>query len=117
MIALSLAEVARATGGSLAVPPGADAETVVVDGPVVTDSREAGPGGLYVARVGEHADGHDFVAGAVERGAVAALVSRPVAGVPCVVVADTQEAFGALSREVVSRVPGLAVVGITGSSG
>ena len=26
---------------------------VVVDGPVVTDSREAGPGGLYVARVGE----------------------------------------------------------------
>ena len=117
MIALSLTEVARATGGSVVAPPGVDPDTLVVDGPVVTDSREAGPGGLYVARVGEHADGHDFVAGAVERGAVAALVTRPAEGVPCVVVADTQEAFAALAREVVRRVPGLAVVGITGSSG
>ena len=42
----------------------------------------------------------------VERGAVAALVTRPVEGVPCVVVADTQEAFAALAREVVRRLPG-----------
>ncbi|GAA4406490.1 UDP-N-acetylmuramoyl-tripeptide--D-alanyl-D-alanine ligase [Fodinibacter luteus] len=117
MIALTLAEVARATGGRLEVPSGVRPDAVVVDGPVVTDSREAGPGSLYVARLGEHADGHDFVAGAVERGAVAALVSRPVEGVPCVVVDDTELAFGALAREVVARVPGLAVVGITGSSG
>ena len=117
MIALSLTEVAQVTGGSVVVPPGLDPGAVVVDGPVVTDSREAGPGGLYVARVGEHADGHDFVSGAVERGAVAALVTRPVEGVPCVVVADTQDAFAALAREVVRRLPGMAVVGITGSSG
>ena len=117
MIALSLTEVAQVTGGSVVVPPGLDPTDVVVDGPVVTDSRESGPGGLYVARVGEHADGHDFVSGAVERGAVAALVTRPVEGVPCVVVADTQDAFAALAREVVRRLPGMAVVGITGSSG
>ena len=117
MIALSLPEVAQATGGTLAVPPGVDPGAVIVDGPVVTDSRECGPGGLYVARVGEHADGHDFVSGAVERGAVAALVTRPVQGVACVVVADTQEAFAALAREVVRRLPTMAVVGITGSSG
>ncbi|HET9022739.1 MAG TPA: Mur ligase family protein, partial [Ornithinibacter sp.] len=117
MIALTLTEVAHATGGSVEVPDGVDPDALVVDGPVVTDSREAGPRGLYVARIGEQADGHDFVAGAVERGAVAALVSRPVPGVPCVVVADPQEAFGALAREVVRRVPGLEVVGITGSSG
>ena len=117
MIALSLTEVARATGGSVVAPPGVDADLLVVDGPVVTDSREAGPGGLYVARVGEHADGHDFVGAAVERGAVAALVTRVAEGVPCVVVADTQEAFAALAHEVVHRLPGLAVVGITGSSG
>ena len=117
VIALSLTEVARVTGGSLAVPPGVDPESVVVDGPVVTDSRESGPGGLFVARSGEHADGHDFVPAAVERGAVAALVTRPVEGVPCVVVADTQDAFAALAREVVRRLPGMAVVGITGSSG
>ena len=68
MIALSLTEVAQVTGGSVVVPPGVDPGAVVVDGPVVTDSREAGPGGLYVARVGEHADGHDFVAAAVTAG-------------------------------------------------
>jgi len=117
VIALSLTEIAQVTGGSLVVPPGLDAAAVVVDGPVVTDSREAGPGGLFVARSGEHADGHDFVAGAVGRGAVAALVTRPVEGVPCVVVADTQDAFAALAREVVRRLPAMAVVGITGSSG
>ncbi|RAG32699.1 UDP-N-acetylmuramoyl-tripeptide--D-alanyl-D-alanine ligase, partial [Burkholderia multivorans] len=38
-------------------------------------------------------------------------------GVPCVVVPDTQDAFATLAREVVRRVPGLEVVGITGSSG
>ena len=117
VIALTLTEVAHATGGSVEVPDGVDPDLLVVDGPVVTDSREAAPRGLYVARIGEQADGHDFVAGAVERGAVAALVSRPVPGVPCVVVADPQEAFGALAREVVRRLPGLEVVGITGSSG
>ncbi len=117
MIRLSLAEVASVVGGSLAGISEEDARAAVVDGPVVTDSREAGPGGLYVARVGEHADGHDFVGGAVDRGAVAALVTRPVEGATCVVVADTQAAFAALSRAVVERVPGLEVVGITGSSG
>ncbi len=117
MIALTLTEVAAATTGRLHVPVGVDPDAVVVDGPVVTDSREAAAGSLYVARVGEHADGHDFVGGAAERGAVAALVSRPVDGVPCVVVDDTEAAFGTLAREVVRRVPALEVVGITGSSG
>ncbi len=117
MIALSLREVAQVTGGSVVAPPGVDPGSVVVDGPVATDSRECGPGSLYVARLGEHADGHDFVAGAVQRGAVAALVTRPVEGVACVVVDDTQEAFAALAREVVRRLPALAVIGITGSSG
>ena len=72
MIALTMAEVAQAVGGAVVAPAGVDPHTLVVDGPVVTDSREAGPGGLYVARVGEQADGHDFVPDAVARGAVAA---------------------------------------------
>lgn len=117
MIPLSLTEIAAVTSGRVVAPEGVDPSTLVVDGPVVTDSREAGPGGLYVARVGEHADGHDFVGGALERGAVAALTTRPVGEVPCVVVDDTQAAFATLARTVVDRVPGLGVVGITGSSG
>lgn len=117
MIPIPLAEVVALTSGRLAGVTEADAVPLLVDGPVVTDSREAAPGGLYVARVGEHADGHDFAAAAVGAGCVAALTTRPLEGLPCVVVDDTQEAFAALARAVVDRSPHLAVVGITGSSG
>ncbi len=90
---------------------------IVVDGPVVTDSREAGPGGLYIARIGEHADGHDYVPGAIAAGAVASLTSRPVPGAPTIVVEDVQEAFAALASAVIDSIDGLVVIGITGSSG
>ena len=43
---------------------------------VVIDSREAEPGDLFVALKGERADGHNFVADAFGRGAVAALVEQ-----------------------------------------
>jgi UDP-N-acetylmuramoyl-tripeptide--D-alanyl-D-alanine ligase len=43
---------------------------------VVIDSREAGPGDLFVALKGERTDGHNFVADAFGRGAVAALVEQ-----------------------------------------
>jgi len=42
----------------------------------VVDSREAGPGSVFVAFSGERADGHAFVADAFARGAIAALVER-----------------------------------------
>ena len=89
----------------------------MVDGPVVTDSRLSGPGGLFVARVGESADGHDFVAEAAARGAVAALTSRRSLELPCVVVADVQLAFGRLARAVIDAASDLTVVAVTGSSG
>jgi UDP-N-acetylmuramoyl-tripeptide--D-alanyl-D-alanine ligase len=84
---------------------------------VVTDSREAAEGSLYVARVGEVLDGHDFVAAAQAQGAVAALTSRPVADLPSVVVPDVQAAFAALARALVERNTKAVVIGITGSSG
>ena len=65
MIALTLAEIAQVTGGSVVVPPASTPPRSSSTGPVVIDSREAGPGGLFVALVGEHVDGHDFAAGAV----------------------------------------------------
>ena len=51
---------------------------VVTDGAI--DSRLAIPGSLFVALRGERTDGHDFLAAAFERGAVAALVERDVPG-------------------------------------
>jgi UDP-N-acetylmuramoyl-tripeptide--D-alanyl-D-alanine ligase len=45
---------------------------------VVIDSREARPNSLFVALRGEHKDGHDFVADALARGAVAAIIEKDV---------------------------------------
>lgn len=44
----------------------------------VIDSRQAEPGALFIALKGEQADGHDYVADAFSRGAVAAIVERDV---------------------------------------
>ena len=115
MIPLSLSEIRDLTGGEV---HGTTApEEISVEGTVTTDSRECGPGSLYVARVGETADGHDYVPAAAAAGAVAALTSRVVDGLPCIVVDDVQTAFGRIARGIVDRAPELRVVGITGSSG
>lgn len=45
----------------------------------VIDSREAGPGDVFVALRGEQTDGHLYVADAFQRGAVAAIVEQDVA--------------------------------------
>ena len=118
MIELTIDDIARATSGQ--VRP-ADAGGTVIDGAVETDSREIAPGGVFVARVGEAMDGHDFAATAVERGAALLLVERPLdLDVPQVVVPDATAALAALAKEVVARVRAggrLRVVGITGSNG
>lgn len=109
--------IADAVGGRLI---GAD---VLVDGPVVTDSREADAGSLYVARRGETSDGHDFASGAIGRGAVALIVERELDLVPCVaqiLVPESTEALGALARahleDLRARGP-LDVIAMTGSAG
>ncbi|GAB2326424.1 UDP-N-acetylmuramoyl-tripeptide--D-alanyl-D-alanine ligase [Streptomyces griseoincarnatus] len=112
MIALSLAEIAEVVGGQTHDIPD---PSVLVTGEVVRDSREAGPGSLFVAFVGERVDGHDFAAQVAEAGAVAVLASRPV-GVPAIVVEDVQAALGALARHVVRRL-GATLVALTGSAG
>lgn len=112
MIPHTIAEIAEIVSGRVEGDGSA-----VVTGPVVTDARLCEAGSLYVARRGEHADGHDFVGQAAERGAVAALTNRAVEGLACVVVADVQAAFAALAHAVVAAVPGLVVVAVTGSSG
>jgi UDP-N-acetylmuramoyl-tripeptide--D-alanyl-D-alanine ligase len=117
VIPLTLAEVAAAVRGRLVA---ADPATTVT-GPVEFDSRKVRPGGLFVAFAGEKADGHDFADAALAAGAVAVLGTRAVAGaagpVPTVLVDDARDAMADLAREVVRRLPGLTVVGLTGSSG
>ncbi len=113
MIAQSLARLAELAGARLDHVPDPAA---LVAGPVVIDSREAAPGGLFAALPGEHADGHDFAAAAVARGAVAVLAARPV-GVPALVVPDVLAALARLARGAVAAAPQLTIVAITGSAG
>ncbi len=108
---------------------------VITDG--VIDSRLAIPGSLFVALSGERVDGHDFLAQAFERGAVAALVEREppssssvldarrpltddqVRGMNlpiCVRVDDTQAALQQVATHWRAQLQ-LRVIGITGSVG
>lgn len=113
MLALTLEEVAAIVGGTL---HDATDQSATVTAPVMHDSRQVEPGGLFVALPGARVDGHDFVTAAMEAGAVGVLASRPV-GVPAVVVEDVPAAYGRLARGVVDRLPNTTVIGVTGSVG
>ena len=113
MIPLPLEEIARITGARL---DGGAHPAAVVDGPVVIDSRRAGPGGLFAAVAGERADGHDFAAAAIAAGAVAVLATRPC-GAPALITGNVPAALARLAQEVVARLPQITIAGITGSSG
>lgn len=112
MIDMTLGEVADVVGGRLS---GADPQ-VRVSAPVEFDSRNAGPGGLFLALPGEHVDGHDYVDAARAAGAVAAIVTRPVEG-PSILVDDGLTALAALASHVARRLPNALTIGITASSG
>jgi len=84
-------------------------------------SEEVLPGDLFVAVRGTQADGHDFVAEAVRRGAVAVVVERPVEGdlgVPVLRVMDTHRAVARLAAAWHDHpARSLRLVGISGTVG
>jgi UDP-N-acetylmuramoyl-tripeptide--D-alanyl-D-alanine ligase len=83
---------------------------------VAFDSREVGPGDLFVAMRGEQADGHDYIAKAFANGAAGVICEREVTGGPCIIVEDSAAALEALG--IASRTRSEAVIiGVTGSAG
>jgi len=105
-----LSDVAPTVGGRLA---GADAEI----SSVAVDSRSVLPGSLFVARVGDHSDGHAFLEDAFTNGAAGALVQRELsAPEPLVVVRDTGRALLDLAADERTSLAA-RVIGITGSTG
>ncbi len=121
---LTLAEAAVGSGAVLETPQSiAHAGTLVATGYSI-DSRTVAPGELFFAVRGERFDGHDFVASAIERGAIAAVVSRAkVASLPDAALAaplliadDPLIALQALAAHV-RRQWGKRVIGVTGSAG
>ena len=111
MTPMSLAEIAEVVGGSVVHDDGR-----LVDGPAFVDSRTPAQGGLFVAVVGEHVDGHDYADQALAGGAAAVLSVRDT-GHPGVLVADPVAALAPLARHVVDALPDLEVVALTGSQG
>lgn len=100
-------EIAEATNGAASA-------AFDVSG-VTFDSREVGPGDLFIALTGESTDGHKFLDQAFDRGAGGALVSQP-SDHPHVQVADTFAGLEALARASRARTSA-KIVGVTGSAG
>ncbi|WP_314686822.1 UDP-N-acetylmuramoyl-tripeptide--D-alanyl-D-alanine ligase [uncultured Bifidobacterium sp.] len=124
MMPMTLEETAAAVRGRLVPPDGRDSARSPVSS-VVSDSRRAQAGSLFVAIRGDRVDGHDFLPAAAESGAIAALVDHDVPNeeLARIIVPDTVKALGLLARSVVDRRRSgsqgspFTVVGITGSVG
>lgn len=105
-------EVLDATGGR--GPEGWQAHGVSID------SRSLLAGDLFVALQGPSFDGHEFVASALAKGAVAALVHRVpeglATGAPLLLVEDTLAALQALGRAARERTTA-RILAVTGSAG
>jgi len=121
---LTLAEAAVGTNATLEAPASvAQAGALVAQGYSI-DSRTIAPGALFFAVRGERFDGHDFVAAAVERGAMAAVVSQArvaslpdaALAVPLLIADDPLIALQALAAHV-RRQWGKRVIAVTGSAG
>ena len=125
MIGLSPTEIARAAGATLVA--GAPEPAGAADAPVraVVDSRQAGPGDLFVGLAGERADGGAFAAAAIEAGAWGAIVtgahtasaSAAAAGAGARVFEsdDPLAALGALARRVARPAARATVAGWSAS--
>jgi UDP-N-acetylmuramoyl-L-alanyl-D-glutamate--2,6-diaminopimelate ligase len=100
------------------IPVPAEADDLDVRA-IAYDSRRVAPGSLFVAIEGFHRDGHEFVADAVKRGAVAVVAQRRVRSkAPVAVVDDTRVALADLAAEMFEHpTRKLKLVAVTGTDG
>jgi UDP-N-acetylmuramoyl-tripeptide--D-alanyl-D-alanine ligase len=121
---VTLSEAAMGAGALLEAPASvANAGALVASGYSI-DSRTVSEGELFFAVKGERLDGHDFVAEALKRAAVGAVVARSrvaslpdeVLSVPLLIVEDPLSALQSLAAHV-RRHWGKRVVAVTGSAG
>lgn len=85
---------------------------------ITTDSRKAEPGGLFAAIKGERADGHDFIPGVFEKGALCVISEKRLEepGGNYILVESTLGALKAIAEAYLETLA-IPVVGITGSVG
>ena len=114
MLGMTVKAAAQSCGGRLIDDTKAD---MPLEG-VVIDSRLVSPGDLFVAYKGEHADGHDYIAAALDKGAACALAEYLPEGVSgsVILVSDVQQALEKITAACREKLS-LPVVGVTGSVG
>jgi UDP-N-acetylmuramoyl-tripeptide--D-alanyl-D-alanine ligase len=86
---------------------------------ITTDTRNLKPGEIFVALSGENFDGHNFASVAVEKGAIALILSRAlslVTDTPQLIVPDTLVAYQQIANWWRNCFE-ISVIGITGSVG
>ncbi|MDQ7033021.1 MAG: UDP-N-acetylmuramoyl-tripeptide--D-alanyl-D-alanine ligase [Desulfonauticus sp.] len=86
---------------------------------IKTDSRILEPGDVFVCLEGNRFDGHDFARQAIEKGAIALIVHRPLdfePNIPCLLVNDTVKALGDIARFIRNNT-NARVIALTGSVG
>ena len=104
--------------GAVPVESNNDANKPISSTRIATDTRTIKTGDIFLALTGDNFDGHDYLDIAIEKGAVAAIVSRPVAAdIAQLVVDDTRLALGQLAAYRRQQHKDLTVIAITGSSG
>ncbi|HEU5350656.1 MAG TPA: UDP-N-acetylmuramoyl-tripeptide--D-alanyl-D-alanine ligase [Terracidiphilus sp.] len=121
---MTLAEAAVGAGAMLEAPSSISQAGARKAQGYSIDSRTLQPGELFFAVRGERFDGHDFIADAVGRGAVAAVVSKnkvaslpdAALSVPLLIAEDSLGALQALAGHV-RRQWGRHVAAVTGSAG
>ncbi|UNU72671.1 Mur ligase domain-containing protein [Moraxella nasovis] len=85
---------------------------------ITTDTRQISEGDVFLALKGDNFDGHDFIDVAVQKGAVAVIVSQVCnTNIAQLVVDDTRLALGHLGKFRRDVHPDLTVIALTGSSG
>ena len=115
MIPIGISEILKAVDGTLLW---GDENGVVTN--VVTDSRKAGKGSLFVPIVGERVDAHRFIPQVMQAGAGVTFSSRkdvvPAISGSCIYVEDTLAALQKAAAYYRSRFD-IPVIGVTGSVG
>lgn len=87
---------------------------------VIVNSKEAGPGALFVCTDMGTKDRHDFIDDAIEKGVSAVIVKKDVGekSVPVVKVEDPNEVLPIICSKLYDEpLKGMTVIGVTGTDG
>ena len=121
---MTIAEIAKAISAEI---KNLDS-SLKVTGKIVIDSRKVSKGDLFVAINGAKVNGHDFCDVAIKQGAVAVVTAKEISGIPTLLVSNgnftsqdvdqpTVIALGKLANYLLTKLPNLWKVAVTGSSG